>query len=116
MLYLCFCQDLLTSFFPIGKMVKLERGDNVIDWTKVLRERRAKYKEDNRERLLAQAKEYRDANKEAKAAHSKKYYEANREKIIAVSKKYYEANKEEVLEKRRARRVHSKNCTAELGN
>ena len=53
------------------------------------------YRNDNKEKILENAKEYYEANKEK----IKKYYEANKEKKLEKAKQDYKDNKEKILER-----------------
>ena len=57
------------------------------------REYKRRYREANKERILAREKAYREANKERVAIKNKKYREANKDKIKAIQKTYREANR-----------------------
>tara|TARA_R110000824_G_scaffold139589_1_gene304803 strand:+ start:74 stop:883 length:810 start_codon:yes stop_codon:yes gene_type:complete len=56
-----------------------------------------KWREENRDKLLAYGKEYREQNREKCVASVKKWQESNRERRLAGQKKYCEANREKVL-------------------
>ena len=54
--------------------------------------------QNNKERLIKNAKEYYEANKERKLEYGRQYYQANKERIHKRQKKYNEANKEHIRE------------------
>ena len=56
-----------------------------------------KYREENREKILASKKKYSKENREKILASKKKYREENREEIRAAQLKHYQENREEVL-------------------
>ena len=59
--------------------------------------RNRKYRENNREKIFTKRKQYRENNKEKISNKQKQYHEKNREKILAINRKYRENNKEKVL-------------------
>jgi hypothetical protein len=54
------------------------------------------YREKNKEMVFARKKKYREKNKEKIRAKKKRDYEENKEMVLARSKKYYEEHKEQV--------------------
>jgi len=70
------------------------------------------YKEANKDKLNAYARDYnkayREANKEEVKAKQKVYYEANKDKLNANNKAYIEANKDKVKAKQKAYREANK--------
>jgi hypothetical protein len=71
------------------------------------------YYEDNREKILENAKEYREQNQKAISEKNKKYYEHNREKILEYKKNYHQANKEKITERGNKYREANKEEIAE---
>lgn len=65
-----------------------------------------KYRDENREKMIAYKKEYYESNKEKLLEDKKKYVETNREKVKLSSKKYKEANKEKINKWREENREH----------
>ena len=57
-----------------------------------------KWREQNREKLLAASKKWRQENKKKKAEMDKKYREENKEKRAAYDKEYYKLNKKKKRE------------------
>lgn len=60
-----------------------------------------KWREQNREKLLAASKKWRQENKKKRAESNKKYREENKEKIAKRRKKYREDNIEKLAERRK---------------
>jgi len=56
------------------------------------------WREDNKEKVLQNAKGYYKDNKEKVLQNAKGYYKDNKEKVLQNAKGYYEHNKEKVLE------------------
>lgn len=72
---------------------------------------RKKYYKDNRDVLLAKAKQNREANRETRATKQREYYAANRELRLVKNKEYYEANKEVILAQKKQYREDNKEAT-----
>ena len=66
-----------------------------------------KYREENKENILAQKKKYYQENKENILAQKKKYYQENKEQKLAKRKEYYQENKEK--QKEYMKRYHQEN-------
>ena len=60
-----------------------------------IKERKKKYRQDNKEKIKEQQKKYREENKDKIKELNKKYRQENKEKIKEQQKKYYEDNKEQ---------------------
>jgi len=59
--------------------------------------RRREYYEENRDREKARAMEYYEENRDREKARRSEYYEENRENLLARRKEYYEENRDKVL-------------------
>ena len=74
---------------------------NKIDWDnpQEVQEYNKEYRENNKNRIIANNNKYRKFNKEKMKAASKKYCKNNKDKIQIKDKKYYENHKEKILMK-----------------
>ena len=62
---------------------------------------RRKYRQDNKEKIAARAKQHYQDNKEKIAARIKHYYQDNKEKIAAKMKRYAQDNKEKIAKRKK---------------
>jgi hypothetical protein len=65
---------------------------NLSEWYQANKEEKHQYYDDNKVKILIQAKERYENNREAKMAYRKNYCDENREKIAAKKKIYREKN------------------------
>ena len=59
------------------------------------------YREQNKDKVLAQQKEYREQNKDKVLARNKEYYEQNKDKVLAQHKEYREQNRDKILARKK---------------
>jgi len=67
----------------------------------MVRERKRRWNEDNKERYKAYHKEYREKNRERMSELDRKWRENNKERCLKNSRDYYAKNKEHIKQKRR---------------
>ena len=72
------------------------------------KEQRKAYREENREKILAQKKVYREENKKKIAAYQKVYRKENKEQQAAYNKAYNQENKEKILAQKKVYREENK--------
>lgn len=75
--------------------------------------RRKQYREANRERENARVREWREANKAYKKAEAKEYYEANSQSIKAKSRQNWTENRDVRLQAQKQRRLNNPEASRE---
>ena len=66
-----------------------------------LKERETEFRQNNKEELYEIGKVYREKNADVISEKKKEYYEENKEEFIGKAMDYYQENKEDILEKRK---------------
>jgi hypothetical protein len=66
-----------------------------------IKERETEFRENNKEELYEIRKDYREKNADVISEKKKEYYEENKEEFIGKAMDYYHENKEDILEKRK---------------
>lgn len=77
------------------------------------KEYKAKWYQENKEKVLARAKIYYENNKEKIKKDAKRYQEENKEKVAKTKKKWVEANSERVKERKAIWHINNKERTKE---
>ena len=72
------------------------------------RERKRRYYEENRDKVLESQCSYREENRDKRLEYQRRYREENRDKTLDYQRRYYEENRDKVRERKRRYREENR--------